>query len=137
MHKNDRIQKWVQTDPVLYSRLGEDHQANLTHIVEQAGKIDFAKHRRHELASTTHAKPPISKGLARAIVIVLGCMTFSAASGQVAKQTLAGALVIPASIAGGIIGGVLGHEMATIVFTGLLLKNSTAQARRSLHKRQP
>jgi hypothetical protein len=73
--------------------------------------------------------------LARAIVIGLGCMTFSAASGQIAKQTASGALVIPASLVGGVIGGFLAHEMGSIISTGLLLKSSTDKARRGLDRR--
>jgi hypothetical protein len=137
MHKKERIERWMQLDQETFARLGEDRQASLLQSVAQAGKLDFAQNRMTELSSVGRRKPPLSKDWARGIVIAIGCVTFSASSGQVAKQSIGGAFVVPVGLIGGVIGGLLGHEMASSIFTGLLLKNSTAQARRSLYKRQP
>jgi hypothetical protein len=136
-HNQEQIEKWMSIPLDLFAKFSADRQTYILQAIEQAGKREWASSRRTELSTMAQQKPAISKDLARGIVIALGCMTFSASSGQIAKQTLSGALVIPASIIGGTIGGILAHEMSSIVFTGILLKNSTSQARRSLYKRQP
>jgi hypothetical protein len=137
MHNVERIQRWMNIPSEELAKLSPERQAYILQAIESSGKKDWAASRRTELAAIAHSREqsPISKDLARGIVILLGCMTFSAASGQVAKQTQSGALVIPASLIGGVLGGILAHEMGSIVSTGLLLKSSTNQARRSLHRR--
>jgi hypothetical protein len=130
----ERSDRWRNISPELFARLGEDEQAQIIQAVQQSATQRYAEHRYRELSAYTRAKPPFPKQWARVIVITIGCFSFSASSGMAARQTLGGVLVIPASIIGGLIGGVMGHEMATLVFSGLLLKNSTDQARRSLSK---
>lgn len=131
---NNRYDRWQHTPQERFENFGEDEQAKIKQAVKQAAETKYAEHRYRELAAYTRAKPPFPKRWARVIVIAIGCFSFSASSGQAARQTLGGALVIPASIIGGIFGGVMSHEMGTIVFSALLLKNSTDQARRSLKK---
>jgi hypothetical protein len=136
MRDSKRVERWRNLSAEELSKLSPDKQAYISQAIESYGKKSWAASRSTELIAAAGSKSPISKDMARGIVILLGAMTFSAASAQVAKQTLSGSLVIPASLVGGVFGGLFGHEMGSVVATGLLLKNSTDQSRRSINKRR-
>ena len=128
--RRDRINCWKRLSPENFGKLSHDKQLAIIAAIEQAAKEDMAVDRINALKPLTQSKFPHSyRQIAQAIVIAIGAMTFSASSHQVAKYTVPGIMVAPASIAGGVIGAGIAHELAGTVVLGLLLKHNSKVAR--------
>ncbi len=131
--RRDRINCWKRLSPEDLGRLSHDKQLAIIAAIEQAAKEDVAIDRINALKPLTQSKFPHSyRQIAQAIVIAIGAMTFSASSHQVAKYTVPGIMVAPATIAGGVIGVLIADGLAGTVMVGWLLNhNSKATRKRS------
>lgn len=123
--------------PEDFGELSHDKQLAIIAAIEQAAKEDLALDRLNALKPHTQSKFPANyRQIAQAIVIAIGAMTFSASSHQVAKYTVPGIMVAPATIAGGVLGACISHELAGTVMLGVLLNQNTKAARNSINRKE-
>ncbi|PSB44262.1 hypothetical protein [Chamaesiphon polymorphus] len=131
-NRRDRINRWKRLSTEDFKKLSHDKQLALIAAIEQAAKEDLALDRINALKPLTQSKFPDSyRQTAQAIVIAIGAMTFSASSHQVAKYTVPGIMVAPATIAGGVIGAGIADGLAGTVMVGWLLNYNSKAARKS------
>lgn len=131
-NRRDRIDRWKRLSLEDFEKLSHDKQLAIIAAIEQAAKEDVALDRINALKPLTQSKfPHTYRQIARGIVIMIGAMTFSASSHQVAKYTVPGVMVFPATVAGGVIGAGIAHELAGTVVLGWLLKHNSKAARKT------
>jgi hypothetical protein len=135
-HSEQQIEQWKAIPRKLFDILLHDPQAFVKQAIESHDKNKYILNRISEL-NADRPQALFSKKIMRIVVLIVGSATFSAAAGQIARVTLGGAIVLPFSIVGGIVGAFAAEQSVKYVFLAILLKISTYLARRSLQKCQP
>jgi hypothetical protein len=135
-HPDQVVEQWENIKVANFQNLPEERQAYALQAIKSHNQKKWGLHRIAELYSD-QPQSSISKKLLRVIVLIIGCATFSAAAGQIARVTIGGAFVGPFSILGGIVGAFAAEQAIKYVILAILLKVSTHLARMSLKKRQP
>ncbi|AVH68239.1 MULTISPECIES: hypothetical protein [Nostoc cyanobionts] len=132
-NRKDRLERWLKISPRILFRMPDFDRANIIAAIKEYAEYNLANSQIAKYdAVRSRRLSRNNRQITQFIVILAGALTFSVAPQLLAKQAGRGPWAISAGLLGGGLASFYAHSNATKVLTGIKLKNSTQNTRKTI-----